>query len=108
MFIVLISLIVVLLQSINITKPPVGDNSNYVRLKENQINLKVGQSKKLELILSDNNSDYKIEWFSNNDNVVIVENGNVKAINEGEAIILVAYYLKDKIYDAECRVYVSK
>lgn len=109
LFIVLVSLVVVLLKSINITKPPVGNNSNYVHLKEKQINLKIGQSEKLELILSDIESNYEIHWFSNNDNVAIVdESGNVKAINEGEAIILVAYYLKDKIYDAECRVYVSK
>lgn len=107
--IILISLIVILLRSINITKPPKGDNTNYVRLQTNQIDLKVGQSQKLELILSDTNSNYQVQWFSNNDSVAIVDdNGKVTAINEGEAIILVAYYLNDKVYDAECRIYVSK
>lgn len=107
--IVLISLIVILLRSINITKPPKGDNTNYVRLQTNQIDLKVGQSQKLELILSDTNSNYQVQWFSNNDSVAIVDNsGKVTAINEGEAIIMVAYYLNDKVYDAECRIYVSK
>lgn len=109
LFIVLISLIFVLLRVTNITKPPVGNNNNYVRLQENQIELKVGENKKLNLILSDSKSNYKIEWFSNNDNVLVVDNnGNIKAINEGEAIILVAYYLNDKIYDTECHVRVSK
>lgn len=107
--IILISLIVILLRSINITKPPKGDNTNYVRLQSNQIDLKIGQSQKLELILSDTNSNYQVQWFSNNDSVAIVDdNGKVTAINEGEAIIMVAYYLNDKVYDAECRIYVSK
>lgn len=107
--IVLISLIIILLKSLNVSKTPVENSSNYVRLQENQIELKEGDSKKLDLILSDTSSNYKIEWFSNDDSVAIVDdNGKVTAINEGEAIILVAYYLNNKVYDAECHINVLK
>ena len=98
-----------MVRSINVKNPPIGNNSNYVRLQYNQLEMQVGETKKIELILSDMKSDYKIEWFSNNDSVVTVDdNGNIRAINKGEAIILVAYYLNDKVYDAQCYITVSK
>lgn len=107
--IILIALILILYNSINIKTPPVANNSNFVRLYYDELALKVGETKKLDLILSQSNSNYRIEWFSNNDNVVTVDNnGNIKAIKEGEAIILVAYHYDNKIYDAQCYIYVSK
>lgn len=109
LFIILSILIVFLIQTINVKAPPIGSNANYVRLYQEELELKPGDTKKLELILSDTKDEnYKIEWFSNNDNVVAVDkNGNIIAINKGEAIILVAYYLNNKVYDAQCRIYVS-
>lgn len=107
--IVLAVLIILLIQSLNISTPPVGDNSNYVRLYYDELELNVGDTKKLEITLSETSEKYKIEWFSNNDNVITVDNnGNIRAINEGEAIVLVAYYVSDKVYDAQCHIYVSK
>ena len=104
-----IALVCILIRTINIKNPPKGNNLNYVRLENDQLNMKIGETKKLELILSNSNSDYKIEWFSNNDNVVTVDNnGNLFAINEGNAVILVAYYLEDKVYDTQCYITVSK
>lgn len=104
-----IALLCILVKILNVSKPPVGNNNNYVRLQYDQLDMHVGESKKLDLILSDVNSQYKIEWFSNDDNIVMIDNnGNIKAINEGNAIILVAYYLNDKIYDAQCHINVSK
>ena len=97
------------MKSINIKTPPVGDSTIYVRLNNTELNLNVGDTQKLDVILTGNSNNYRIEWFSNNDNVVTVDNnGNIRAINEGEAIILVAYYLNNNVYDAQCRIYVSK
>lgn len=104
-FIVLIS---VLARKVYIKTPYVGDNSNYISLQYNQLDMKLGESRKLKLILSDMKSDYRIEWFSSNDNVVTVDNdGNIYATNKGEAIVLVAYYLNNIVYDAQCYVNVS-
>ena len=107
--IILGALVLILYNSMNVKTPPTANNSNFVRLYYDELELKVGETRKLDLILSQSNDNYRIEWFSNNDNVVTVDNnGNVKAIKEGEAIVLVAYYLDNKIYDAQCYIYVSK
>jgi len=104
-----IALVCILIRIINVKNPPVGNNFNYVRLHYDQLDLKIGDTKKLDLILSNTSDDYKIEWFSNNDKIVSVDNnGNIFALNEGNAVILVAYYLNDNVYDAQCHITVSK
>jgi len=109
LFIVLSILLVFLIQTINIKSPPVGITKNYIRLINNELELSIGEREKIDFVLSKNDDEnYKIEWFSNNDSVVTVDrNGNILAVNKGEAIILVAYYINNKVYDAQCRIYVS-
>lgn len=104
----LIALVCILLRSINV-KPPSGNNTNYVRLNYDQLDMKIGETKKIDLILSDTNSNYKVKWFSSDDNIVTVDNsGKIFAIKEGNAVIMVAYYLNNKTYDAQCHVTISK
>ena len=109
LLILLSVLVVILMHSINVKTLPTGTTNNYINLFYSELELRVGDKKKLEVKLSETTKKYKIEWFSNNDNVVTVDkNGNIVAVNEGEAIILVAYYVDDKIYDDECRIHVLK
>lgn len=109
LLIVLSVLVVILMHSINVKTLPTGTTNNYINLFYNELELRVGDKKKLEVNLSETSKNYKIEWFSNNDNVVTVDkNGNIVAVNEGDAIILVAYYVDDKVYDDECRIHVLK
>lgn len=109
LLILLVILLFILVKSINVKNSSIDANSNYVRLQHTQLEMKKGEKKKMELILSDMKGNYKIEWFSSNENVAIVDdNGNIYAINEGEAIILVAYYLGNNVYDAQCHINVSK
>ena len=107
--VVLAILSVILIQTIFIKHPPSNSTKNYVRLLEESINLKIGDVHKLDVVLSDSNANYRLEWFSNNDNIVTVDsNGTVVALKEGEAIILVAYYVDNKVYDAQCIVKVLR
>ena len=85
--IVLVILSIVLIQTVFIKHPPTKETTNYVRLLEENLNLKVGDIYKLNLVLSNSNGNYRIEWFSNNDNIATVDsNGTVVALKEGEAI----------------------
>lgn len=107
--ITLLVLVIFLVKAINIKTPPKGETGNYVRLFYEELEMKVGDKQKLEVTLSDPKNNYKIEWFSNNDSVVEVDStGNIVAVSEGEAIIMVAYYVDDKVYDAQCTVHVLK
>ena len=107
--ITLLVLVIFLVKTINVKTPPKGENGNYVRLFYEELEMKVGDRQKLEVTLSDPKNNYKIEWFSNNDSVVEVDStGNIVAVSEGEAIIMVAYYVDDKVYDAQCIVHVLK
>lgn len=107
--IILTSLVIILFKNLKINSLPTGNNNNYVHLSENIVNLKIGDSKKLAFSLSGTDSNARVEWFSNDDSIVIVStSGEIKAIGEGEAIVLVAYYLDNKVFDDECRIYVSK
>lgn len=86
------------------------ETNTYIKFFKDEVEIKIGEEKKLDLILSNQHKkNYRIEWFSNNDNVVSVDNnGNIVGVNEGDAIILVAYYLGDKVFDAQCHIYVLK
>ena len=107
--ITLLVLVIFLVKAINVKTPPKGETGNYVRLFYEELEMKVGDKQKLEVTLSDPKNNYKIEWFSNNDSVVEVDStGNIVAVSEGEAIIMVAYYVDDKVYDAQCTVHVLK
>ena len=107
--ITLLVLVIFLVKAINVKTPPKGETGNYVRLFYEELEMKVGDKQKLEVTLSDPKNNYKIEWFSNNDSVVEVDStGNIVAVSEGEAIIMVAYYVDDKVYDAQCIVHVLK
>ena len=107
--ITLLVLVIFLVKTINVKTPPKGETGNYVRLFYEELEMKVGDKQKLEVTLSDPKNNYKIEWFSNNDSVVEVDStGNIVAVSEGEAIIMVAYYVDDKVYDAQCTVHVLK
>ncbi len=107
--ITLLVLVIFLVKAINVKTPPKGETGNYVRLFYEELEMKVGDKQKLEVTLSDPKNNYKIEWFSNNDSVVEVDStGNIVAVSEGDAIIMVAYYVDDKVYDAQCTVHVLK
>ena len=69
-----------------------------IYIKDGDINLNVGETKKLSIrIEGENILDKTVTWTSDNENVVSVnEDGIITAINEGEAIITVATNLGDK------------
>ena len=109
LIVVLVVLSVILMQTIFVKKPPTSETTNYVRIKEEVVEMHVGELKKLNLILSSDDKNYRIEWFTNNETIVSVDDdGNVLAIKEGEAIILVAYYVDNKVYDAQATIKVLK
>ena len=71
------------------------------KFKETNIKLKIGETKKINYDISDSN--LLINWSSNSDSV-IVSNGEIKAINYGNAIITGMIDANDNTISDNCMV----
>jgi len=58
-------------------------SSDSVRLSKGKMTLETGQEKELKLL----NSDDEIIWKSSDEKIAVVENGIVKGVSEGDAVI---------------------
>ena len=77
-----------------------------IKFSETTISLKVGDSRQLNVeILPSNATDKTLTWSSSNNNVASIDNGLVKALTEGTAIITVS---SSNGKTASCTVNVSK
>lgn len=94
----------ILLLSKNDNKPQNEIKSIY--LEQNILNLIVGETKKINIIIEANDPEkIPITWSSNNEEIVIVDNGQITAKKEGNAIIKAKHTTKDgKEYSVECEV----
>ena len=77
-----------------------------IKLSETQIDLLVGEEKTINAKLIPEDATYKVlEWKTSNENVAIVENGIIKGISKGEAIITVT---NSENIKQECKVIVKE
>lgn len=66
-------------------------NATSIMLSESEISIVKGESKKITAIIHpDDATDKELTWSTSNPNVATVENGTIKAINGGNAVITVA------------------
>lgn len=71
-------------------------------INEKKIQLKIGETKKIGYQISDNSLN--ITWTSNSDLVTVNNNGEIKAIDYGDAIITGTVEVDDKKYSSTCLV----
>lgn len=84
-------------------------NSNKVtkiEFKENNIQLVIGETKNIELIIEAKKPEkIPIAWSSDNLDIATIQNGTITAINEGFTIITAKYTAKNgKEFIAECPI----
>lgn len=109
LIIILCILLVILYKSLVIQDPVVAEDT-YINFFQSSVEVKLGENKKLDLTLNNVGSNYTIQWFSNNDNIVSVDqNGNITAIQEGKAEIM-AIYSENNVIKSEtkCEIQVIK
>lgn len=80
-------------------------NISSIEFLQSEFVMKIGEELQLEYIVSPNEvSEFTVSWDSSDDNVVVVDNGKVKAIGIGEAIVKV---IASNGKFAMCKIYVN-
>lgn len=83
----------------------VNDNTTSLTLKEREITLQINGTHKLSVYVEPKDYDIsKLTWTSSDNEVVIVENGTIKALKTGSAIITVT---NEKGQSSTCKVKVE-
>ena len=65
-------------------------NSPAIKMEASELNMNIGETKKLGLSIQKGYADYPVRWFSSNENVVYFRNnsvGYVTAVGEGSATV---------------------
>ena len=68
----------------------VPSNVPTIKMEASEINMNIGETKKLNLSVQKGYADYPVRWFSSNENVAYFRNnsvGYVTAVGEGSAIV---------------------
>ena len=82
------------------------DEVTSISLSENNITLKPGDTKELEVTFEPDGAEGEVTWESNNEDVATVKDGTVTAVAEGEATITVKLE-SDESIKATCTVTVE-
>ncbi len=77
-----------------------------IKMSASEVNMNIGETKKLSLSIEKAYADYPVRWFSSNENVAYFRNnsvGYVTAVGEGSALVTASV---DGAY-AECKINVT-